>query len=728
MKNRVLQFCRLNPSFIICLGLLNGILPVLCLRDIAPIILLFSALCFSTVFLLISRKVFAKSAIFTIIGWLILFFALSPEKSNYINKLPAGNCGGIIEVRICDPTTPGKKIEWLPMPSSVKAEVLQMRYSPVDKWQKTSGRIALRFPRKTSGVFFGDILRLEGAFIEPDQAVFKGGFDYKKYLLSKGIHKLFTVSEFQVLSSASDSGSLWVRSQRNILRVRDYFMGGMGEGMEIKYKRMMAAILFGCRQGLNYSSRRQFMQSGVIHIFAISGLHVGMLALTLYLIFCWVPFRVRHLLIPCFLFIYVFTTGMQASAMRAFLMISIWSLHRTALRSMSPLNAVFLAAVIVLIWNPLTVLGAGFQYSFTIAGFLILSWQSVKKWFAYFGERHLWDPQYNTGVVFQLHRLRNTSLNSLLCSFIAWLSGSGLNLLHRNFFIPGAVFANFIIIPFLWLLFVVASLEVIIFPLRHFFRIGVVMELLLKSIDGLSFVGAVTGGGLYLSSPPYWLLIVFFAALAVLVTASKKRTFFIAVAIIILNVAYWHFQDDFFPEEKKITIIHGDDSQEPAFICVPPNRTGVTIVNAGSAKRAKVMLEFLARQGINSVDTLSFSRSGKESCNGAWIILSGINVRHVILPVNFRKSYYAKSAMNAAVKSGAYIDVMQNDSEYADTGFSIRKLKDRGFAFDVDVPELQVKAVVREDNPGEKKVTLIENGDEWLLDLLNSNIMQFYNR
>ena len=142
----------------------------------------------------------------------------------------------------------------------------------------------------------------------------------------------------------------------------------------------MAAIMFGCRHGVDYRNRKNFLQSGVMHIFAVSGLHVGMLALSLFIFLRWLPFRFRYLFVPFLLFIYVFTTGMQASALRAFFMIGIWSVMKGLFYKLSPLNIVFITASIMLIINPLTILGAGFQFSFTIAFFLVLSWNSLKHW------------------------------------------------------------------------------------------------------------------------------------------------------------------------------------------------------------------------------------------------------------------------------------------------------------------------------------------------------------
>jgi competence protein ComEC len=631
----------------------------------------------------------------------------------------------LIKVTISDPLVPGKNISWLRMPSTVKAEIFKMRYSPSDKWCKTTGTIALRFPWKTTGISFGDVLELEGAFLEPGTAVFPGGFDYKKHLLSKRIRKIFIVENFKSSPPEMSYLPLWITGQKKVLEIRDYFMNGMAEGMEVKYKRMIAAILFGCRQGLNYESRKGYMQSGVIHIFAISGLHVGMLALSLYLFFCWVPFRLRHLLIPFCLFFYVYSTGMQASAMRAFLMISIWSIHRSSLRSLSPLNTIFLAAVIAIILNPLSILGAGFQYSFTIAGFLVLSWHSSKRWFAFLGERNLWNPDYGSGFKFRLHRFRNSALNSLTCSFIAWLAGSGLNLIHRSFFIPGAVMTNFFILPFVWMLFLIASLEILLFPLRKVLGLGNVLEILLKAINSLSSIGIITGNGLYLPTPPCWLLVIFFAGICLLVTTSRKRIFFAAVIMISGNIILWHYLGNFSGNRNIVTVFHGNESQRPTFICQSPE--SINVINTGSRKRARAIIDFLTKKGVNSIDTLCFSNTCKDACDGAWLIFSCIKVRHVIIPDDFRHSRYAKSAINAAIKSGAYIDMMMiaentGFKQYSSADFYCEQEQKNSFSFSFLSHGIMATSSVTEKVPGEKEVQISLNGGRpVILKLLNSN-------
>lgn len=732
MKTSVVTFFHINPSFVLVLGLLNSIIPRLLFPQTSSFLLLVYVVLSACALLLISKKEFAKFAIFSVLGLVLVNLTLTPSKSHYSNYLLNKSCGAEIEVRILDATAAGQDVDWLPLPKLVKAEVKRFRYSPADTWREVSGKTFLRFPRNASGVAYGDVLELSGYFSCPEPALVKGGFNFVNYLKSQGVKNCFVVAGNETMIRKPETASIPVKLGKGILKIRDGLLNGMSEGMEPKYRKMLAAIFFGCRQGLNYDSRRQFRQSGVIHIFAISGLHVGILALTLYLFFCWVPFRTRHMLIPLFLFIYVLTTGLQASAVRAFLMISIWSVHRASLKSISSLNTVFLAATLVLIWNPLALLGTGFQYSFIIAGFLILSWQSVKRWLTCLNENNLWDPDYGSGIKFFLHRIRNTSLNSLGSSFIAWTAGSGLNLLHRNLFIPGAIFANFIILPFVWLLFMAAACCLLVFPLRNLLHTGFILESLLKIINGLSSAGASLGGGLYLSPPPVWMLMIFFIGLFMLVTAKRKVVFLAATAMLVGNIMFWYFQP-MSSRTARVAMLHGNGSQIPGFIFLPAGKAGVTIINAGSRERAKTMLDYLTINGINSIDTLCFSKGTKDVCDGAWVLLSGLQVNQVIFPKNYRKSEYAKYAMQQALKSGAAISFMDERSRngnpfwhYANPTFSISRKVNGDTIFSINTPHTNCAGLVEEQNPGNRKISVKveKNKQTWTVE--NSNKLKLF--
>ena len=472
----------------------------------------------------------------------------------------------------------------------------------------------------------------------------------------------------------------------------------------------------------------------------MSGLHVGMLALTLYLFFSWIPFKARHLIVPILLFLYVLTTGMQASALRAFLMISIWSIHRSLLRSISPINAIFIAAIIVLIYNPMQLFGAGFQYSFSIAIVLTISWFSVKSWFLSLSEHQLWKPDYKNTFNFRIERFRNNSLNSLICSFMAWLTGTGLNLLHRSFFIPGAVFANFIILPFVWLLFFATAINLLLLPLQNIFHTNMILEFLLKIIDSLSLLGAKYGGGAYIAPPPAWMICIYFIAILLLITSRKKSIALSAVAIILANIIYWHISPDINRNESKIAILHGGESQSPSLIIIPPNKAGTTVINCGSKERSKAIINYLHSNGINSIDTQLFTQSNKSCCNGAWRLFSTTLVRETKFMQPYSKSRYAKSAMKSALRAECYINQesihKQRSINQKSTskeaippagGINIHtKPSSNIFNYYMTLPSFNFSYSTKNKLNGSRTITLFKNGETRSISLSNSNKMRLY--
>src|SRR6185312_5587192 len=114
-----------------------------------------------------------------------------------------------------------------------------------------------------------------------------------------------------------------------------------------------------------------FIRTGTMHIFAISGLHVALIAAILVqlLRFFQIPRGACGLVIIPLIWFYTGATGWQPSAIRSTIMSSMvvlgWSLKRPS----NLLNSLLASAVIILIWQPEQLFQASFQLSF----FVVLS-------------------------------------------------------------------------------------------------------------------------------------------------------------------------------------------------------------------------------------------------------------------------------------------------------------------------------------------------------------------
>ncbi len=115
-------------------------------------------------------------------------------------------------------------------------------------------------------------------------------------------------------------------------------------------------------------TQETFLRSGCLHVFAVSGMQVGLVAVILFMFFKLLrldPVRANWLCLPM-LALYVFVTGMSASALRALIMVSVWLLAFILRRKAHPLNVLSLAFVTLCLINPVQVYQPGFQLSFCV--------------------------------------------------------------------------------------------------------------------------------------------------------------------------------------------------------------------------------------------------------------------------------------------------------------------------------------------------------------------------
>lgn len=114
--------------------------------------------------------------------------------------------------------------------------------------------------------------------------------------------------------------------------------------------------------------------SGIAHVFAVSGMHVGLVFAAFTMIFK--PIRIRKiyksLAISCLLFVYAYLCGMTASSVRAAVMCSVAAIVGSVGEKKDRVNAIAFAFVVVLVLNPFDLFRAGFVLSFAVSFAIIV--------------------------------------------------------------------------------------------------------------------------------------------------------------------------------------------------------------------------------------------------------------------------------------------------------------------------------------------------------------------
>lgn len=126
------------------------------------------------------------------------------------------------------------------------------------------------------------------------------------------------------------------------------------------------ALVLGQRETIDPEVSRRIARAGLAHLLAISGLHVGLLAGSIFALarIARAPARSAYVITVAGSFAYVLLIGAPASAVRAGLMVFLWTLTRLAARASSAFDVLGLAALLLLLVRPWSALEPGFQLSF----------------------------------------------------------------------------------------------------------------------------------------------------------------------------------------------------------------------------------------------------------------------------------------------------------------------------------------------------------------------------
>lgn len=226
--------------------------------------------------------------------------------------------------------------------------------------QKVSGRVLL-----TTGLYptyqYGDHLKAVGQIQEP----ISSSFNYQGYLARQGIVALMTHPYLEKLIG-SEGSSL----KKLAIGIKTKLKNAINQAFSLPASALLKAMLLGDRSDLSVTFKNQLVAIGLIHLIAISGLHLVILS-NLFLIFAR-NLRLKESwavgLTLVLLWSFVFMVGGRPSIMRAAVMSSFLLIGGLIHRPASSLRFLILAAVLLLLVNPLSLrMDVGFQLSFLAA-------------------------------------------------------------------------------------------------------------------------------------------------------------------------------------------------------------------------------------------------------------------------------------------------------------------------------------------------------------------------
>jgi competence protein ComEC len=365
------------------------------------------------------------------------------------------------------------------------------------------------FARWRHAVEFGDEVRLFGTAERVGDPRNPGEFDLRSYLARQDVQR-------QLIVRYAENGAVLRHTGGNLilraaLKSRAWMQAVLSRGLEDspEVTGSTNGMVLGLRHQTPEDIEEPFQQTGTLHLFAVAGLHVGIVARLLWIVatVARLPRKwATALIIPALLF-YAAVTGLHTSSVRAAVMSAVLLAGFLVERKVFALNTLAAAATLILCWNTNELFSVGFQLSFSVVAAIVLLADPT---YRFLRRRFASDPFLPRNLLGARRRIVGHSLSWLAragsVSFAAWIGSLPLMLWYYHLLTPISLLANLVVVPIAFFVLAGGLMSLVAAPLSTW--LSVVFNnanwFLTKIILGAVQLFAQIPGGHSYVEHPHW--------------------------------------------------------------------------------------------------------------------------------------------------------------------------------------------------------------------------------
>lgn len=484
----------------------------------------------------------------------------------------------------------------------------------------------------------GQTFYVTGELVEPTKKQHPYSFDMKRYFKSHRAIGVFEIENWQRMPMKRNLLSL-IYAQR--YKMANHIDQTFPKTISAEAK----ALILGNQEDVQQEDQRAYQVLGITHLFAISGLHVGLMTLIFQQLLKRLYVRKEHakVLLCISLPIYALLVGGAPSVWRAVITVLVLLILSTFTRKPTLLTSLSLCFIIFVSIEPNSIFQIGFQLSFLAALAIILSTKTIKN------AKNTLVASFIITVVCQLlvapillYNFYEISISSFLMNLV---------------FVP---LFSVIILPANLLLLCISYIPInwaqIIFNIYEPFRLFV--QFIILKLQSMPYQMWNPG------KPPIIALIMLYCLItSFLLTMEKQKN---RLIIFLTLVVFCIILDLGINRSQSLRISFINVGQGDATLIELPNKKGVILVDAGGILRfggeawkqpkkqyevgRQVIVPYLKGRGISKIDQLILSHADADHVEGAEEILEEIHIKEIhVTPSSLEKNVMA-DVINEAKK------------------------------------------------------------------------------
>ena len=443
-------------------------------------------------------------------------------------------------------------------------------------------------------ISYGDKIKFIGNSYIPKNNTNFNMFNYRLYLKSKKINYIFNADKYTV-----------IKHNKNIFyKIKQSIKDRIERNNSSIYLKL---FLLGNKEELDYNISSTYSNNGISHLFAVSGMHISLLTLIIYLILNkFIKNKIlNNIIVSIFLVFFSFLTSFSSSVLRAVMLFILCKIFKR-IKTQYILLIIFMSLIL---YNPFYIYDIGFLYSFIITFGLIIFSDKING-------KNYFIKVFKTSLI----------------SFLLGIPISILNFHEINLISP---ILNIIFVPFISFIIFPLSIITFVFP-----PLSCIFNFFINILEGLSiFFNNITYFKLILKHVSLFYIFLYYFVITFILYKNKVKYYVLFLFILIIHSNINYINSNFYL--TMLDVGQGDS----ILIELPHNSLNILIDTGGKFKynndvwkvkkeeysiASSITIPYLKSRGIKKIDYLILTHGDYDHMGEAINLVNNFKIERVI--------------------------------------------------------------------------------------------------